>query len=288
MQLVPWFIQPVLVWLHPGKWRLQRTWQILERFVRPEVKQRLSDKNEKRTDLISCMVRDAKDPQDVDPELIKGIVGSTAAGATYSSAALIVGVVADLVAHPQFLKEVREEIRRVHSETNGAWDAEAYNKLDKLDSAMKETVRLAPGTYLVYSRVMQTDYTLADGLRLKKGQFICLSGYCRAMDPQLFPNPEKYDALRSYRQDLQSHRAKPFSSVLADDFRWGAGRWACPGRYIATLMSKVILVKLLDEYEFMLINGKRPENAFVHEFVFFHPDTEILMRRRENLSRISR
>lgn len=288
MRLVPWFLQPVLVWLHPGKWRLRRTWRILERFVWPEVEQRLSDKNEKRTDLISCMVRDVRDSQDADPELIKGIVGSTAAGATYSSAALIVGVVADLVAHPHFLEEIREEIRRVDGEVNGAWDTEAYNKLEKLDSAMKETVRLAPGTYLVYSRVMQRDYTLADGLRLKKGQFICLSGYCRAMDPQLFPDPGKYDALRSYHQDLQNHRAKPFSSVLADDFRWGAGRWACPGRYIATLMSKVILVKLLAEYDFMLIGGKRPENAFLHEFVFFHPETEILMRRRENLSGNSR
>ncbi|MCJ1405149.1 hypothetical protein MMC11_008375 [Xylographa trunciseda] len=287
LRLVPWFLQPILVWLHPHKWCLRQTWKTLERFVLPEVARRLSEKGcEGRTDLISCMVREAKDEQDADPQLIKGIVGSTAAGATYSSAALIVGVVADLLANPHFLEEVREEIRAKHQKVDGNWDIEAFNGLEKLDSAMKETVRLAPGTYLVYSRVMLNDHTLSDGLKLKKGQFVCISGYSRATDPTLFPNPKKYDALRAYKQNLQDHRARPFSSVLADDFRWGAGRWACPGRYIATLFAKIILVKLLDEYEFKLIDGVRPPNALLHEFVFFHPDTELLIRRRETNSGI--
>ena len=287
MRLVPWVLQPVLVWLHPDKWRLRQTWRTLERFVYPEVERRVSDKGcEGRSDLISYMIREAKDGQDADPQLIKGIVGSTAAGATYSSAALIVGVVADLVAHPHFLEEIREEIRTKHEEVNGNWDIDAYNGLEKLDSAMKETVRLAPGTYLVYSRVILNDHTLSDGLRLKKGQFVCISGYSRAMDAHFFPDPNKYDALRAYNQNLQDHRARPFSNVLADDYRWGAGRWACPGRYIATLMAKVILVKLLDEYEFKFVGEKRPPNALLHEFVFFHPDTELLMRRRETHSGI--
>lgn len=253
MRLVPWFLQPVLVWLHPDKWRLRQTWKTLERFVYPQVERCLSDKSsEGRTDLISCMIRDSKD---ATPQLIKGIVGSTAAGATYSTAALIVGVVADLVNYPHYFAEIHEEMR---------------------------TVRLAPGTYLMYSRVVLNDYILSDGLRLRKGQFICISGYSRGMDPHLFPNPKEYDALRAYNQSLQDHRARPFSNALADDYRWGAGRWACPGRYLATLMAKVILVKLLTEYKFQFVDGTRPPNALVHEFVFFHPDTELLMRRRKS------
>ena len=288
MRLVPWFLQPFLVWLLPAKWRLRQTWRTLERFVYPEVGRRLRDGGcEGRIDLISSMVKEAKDKRDADPHLVKGIIGSTAAGATYSSAALIVGVVADLVACPRFLEEIREEIRTKHEEVSGKWNIEAYNCLEKLDSAMKETVRLAPGTYLVYGRVMLNNHTLSDGLELKKGQFICVSGYSRAMDDHIFPNPKDYDALRAYNQNLPDHRARPFSNVLADDYRWGAGRWACPGRYIATLMAKIILVKLLDEYDFQFVDHKRPSNALLHEFVFFHPDTEILMRRKESSLRIT-
>ena len=69
--------------------RLPQTWRTLERFVFPEVDRRLVVKGcDGRTDLISCMIREAKNGQDADRELIKGIVGSTAAGAIYCSAAL--------------------------------------------------------------------------------------------------------------------------------------------------------------------------------------------------------
>ena len=242
----------------------------------------LSDKGcEGRPDLISYMIREAKDGQDADPRLIKGIVGSSAAGATYSSPALIVGVVADLVAHPRFLEEIREELRTKHEEVDGNWDLDAYNGLEKLDSAMKETVRLAPGTCLLYSRGILNDHTLSNGLSLKKGQFVCISGYSRAMDAHFFPDPNRYDALRAYNQNLQDHRARPFSNVLADDYRWGAGRWACPGRYIATLMAKVILVKLLDEYELKFFSETCPQKTLLHEFIFFHPNTKLRVRRRE-------
>ena len=37
------------------------------------------------------------------------------------------------------------------------------------------------------------------------------------------------------------------------------------------LMVKIILVKLLDEYKFKFVSGKRPPNPLLHEFVFFHP-----------------
>jgi len=110
----------------------------LERFVYPEVESRLSEKEyEGRADLISCVVREAKDGQDADPQSIKGIVGSTAAGATYSSAALIVGVVVDLVANPHFLEEIREEIRTKHEEVEGVWGVEASNGFEKLGNRLK-------------------------------------------------------------------------------------------------------------------------------------------------------
>ena len=289
LRLVPWCLQSILVWLHPDKWRLRRTWKTMRRFVYPQVALRQSERQSGQKlalDLISCMVEGAKHTRDSDPELITGIVGSTAAGATYSSAGLIAGVIADLVAHPHFLDEIRQEIKAKSKEVNGFWNANTFESLEKLDSAMKETVRLVPGALVVYSRMIMSDHTLSNGLQLAKGQFVCVSGHARAIDAEVFERPEEYDALRAYNLDLQDHRARPFNSVLADDFRWGAGRWACPGRYIATLMAKIILVKLLDEYEFKFVEGRRPTKSLLHEFVFFHPETELLIRRRDSNSGI--
>ncbi|KAF2184212.1 cytochrome P450 [Zopfia rhizophila CBS 207.26] len=278
---------PILVWLLPYKWRLEQSWKNLEDFVVPEVESRKADPNRvKEPNLISWMLAEAKTDGETDGYMLTRLVGSVIAGGTYSSAAFVTGVIADLIAHPHFLDEIREEIRQKNDEVQGNWDQSAFNNLDKLDSAMKETSRLAPGSLLVYSRVMENDCTLSNGLELKKGQLITTSGHSASMDPNVFPNPEEYDALRAYNQDFERHRAQPFRSVEGEDHRWGAGRWACPGRYIASIVSKIILVKLLDEYDFEFVGGKRPKTSVMHEFVFIDPATKIMMRRKKQNSGI--
>jgi cytochrome P450 len=288
MRLIPRFLQPVLVWLTPFKWRLGRSWKRLEGFVIPDVQYRTQDIATRcvNTDLISCMIREASTEEERDPFMLTRLVGSVIAGGTYSSAAFIVGVIADLVNHPEYLKDIQEEIRQVHEEVQGKWDMTAFNRLDKLDSAMKETSRLAPGSLLVYSRYIEQDCVLSSGLQLKKGQFITTSGHSIAMDSEVFPDPRQYDALRSFR-NLERHRAQPFRSVEGDDHRWGAGRWACPGRFIASIVSKIILVKLLDEYEFAFIGNQRPATQVMHEFVFMSPNAKMLVRRKKKIVGIS-
>jgi cytochrome P450 len=293
MRLLPRFLQPLLVWLTPSKWRLERDWKALENFVVPEVDYRKQDPTTrcKNSDVISCMIAEAKSEEEKDGLMLTRLVGSIIAGGTYSSANFIAAVVADLIAHPHFLAEVRDEIRQTHERCDGNWDVTAFNALDKLDSAMKETARLAPGALLIYSRFIEKPIELSTGLRLQPGQFITTSGHSIAMDAAVFPNPRVYDALRDYNEDLEKHRAQPFRSVDSKDHRWGAGRWACPGRAIASLISKVILVKLLDEYDFAFSPdakgiAKRPATQIMHEFVFMSPDAGLLIRRREQNSGI--
>ncbi|KAF4622725.1 hypothetical protein G7Y89_g14301 [Cudoniella acicularis] len=283
MRLVPWFLQRSLVWLNPFTWHLRKTWEILKGFVTPRVEHSLLEKQRglpPGADLISSMIHSAKDSKEADPERIAGIIASTAAGAIHSSAALVISVIAHLAAHPLFLEEIREEIRMKNEELGGQWNINVFQDLLKLDSAMKETTRIAPSTRIVYMRAILENHTLSTGLELKKGQYLCVSGANRAMDPTLFPNPEEYDALRAFK-DLDGHRTRPFNNSHAEDFRWGSGRWACPGRYIATLLTKIIIVKLVNEYDFGFPTGSPPQTTSLHEFNFMLPNTEFLMRRRE-------
>ena len=256
----------------------------LEQVVVPEVKRRQLQKSRPvASDLLSWMVEGAKDEQEGSPYMLTKLLAALNSGGTYSSANFIVSVILDLVAHPNFLEEIREEIRAKHAEVNGKWDHTAFHSLHKLDSAMKETARLSPGSSTTFSRVLLSDYTLSNGTRLKKGQFVCVSSHCRSMDPAFISNPETYDAMRAYNHDLSDHLARPFKNVYRNEYRWGAGRWACAGRFLATMVAKIILVKLLDEFDFKFTDGAtRPPNSVVHEFLFIHPETKLLMRRREN------
>ena len=104
-------------------------------------------------------------------------------------------------------------------EINGVWDYDAFQSLHKLDSAMKESARLSPGSNTTFSRVLLNDYTLSNGVRLRKGQFICVSSYSESMNPRLIDEPEIYDALRAYNQNFEDHVARPFRGVYASEYR---------------------------------------------------------------------
>jgi len=152
---------------------------------------------------------------------------------------------------------------------------------------MKESARLVPGTFLIYSRVVKKDHVLSNGIALKKGQTITTSAFRRTMDPEIFENPLEYNGLRYCADDkIEEHRAKPFSSINTDTLIWGAGRWACPGRIVADMSAKILLVKLLYEYDFAFVGGKPLKRSTMHEFLFFDPDSDMLVRRREKASGI--
>jgi cytochrome P450 len=285
MRLVPSCLQPILVWFLPVKWNLNRKWRELESFVGPEVQRQKKIKEDGGAttgmDLLSCMVRDAATAFEKDPSVLTILCGSVATAAIFSVGNLICHLVADLTANPDILDEVRAEIRTKHAEIGGRWDLAALGSLEKLESAMKETARLASSPLIVYNRVVQKDCVLG-GVRIRKGQFITISGRERTMDPTLYEDPGVYKGLRFCAPDkIDKHRARPFRTVDTDILTWGAGRAACPGRAIADVAAKVFLVRLLDEYDFGFVDGKRLEPSTFHEFVYFNPDNEMLFRRRK-------
>ncbi|KAL4999869.1 cytochrome P450 [Aspergillus recurvatus] len=292
MRLVPEMLQSLLVWTLPAKWQLQSSFKRLQSFVGPVVNEckaaKLRSVDQAPSTLLAWMVAEAKTPVEEDPYVLTELLAALAAGGTYSSANFIVSAIFDLVAHPVFLEEIREEFRQKHNEIQGRWDFTALNSLPKLDSAFKETIRLTPGSLTTYSRVMLQDYILSTGIVLKKGQFICVPSYARSTDTEIYTDPTSYDALRAYNASRQEHAAQPFKGVYGQDFRWGAGRWACAGRHLATLVAKFLVVKLLDEYDFQFVPGStRPPNSVLHEFVFVHPSARVMVKQREKRLGIS-
>lgn len=291
MRCFPAFLQPFFVWLLPAKWRLQRGWRELRRYVVPEVhRQRAGSTCEDLKDgtttpsLIAWMVKDGRTELERDPHLLTTLAGSIAAGSTYSIGNFICQTLSDLAAHPEVLDAIRTEIRARCTQIGGCWDFAALRGLDNLESAMKETARLTPGTLIVYSRVVQRDHVLQNGTVLRKGQFVTISGPSRTQDESVFAHAERYDGLRfcADPKALEKHRALPFSSVDTDVLTWGSGRWACPGRHLADMTAKTFLVKLIDEYDIAFVDGVQPGRSAIHEFLFFHPENKMLMRRRDD------
>ncbi|KAJ5727073.1 cytochrome P450 [Penicillium malachiteum] len=287
MRLLPRILQYSVVWFLPAKWRLWWRHKRIEGIVATEFeRQKTQPTNLAASDgsplpsIFTCM-KETKKENTLDSGVLTQLLTAISAGGTFSVANFIFAFILDILAHPHFLKDIREEIQQKNTQVDGEWNFNAFEELPRLDSALKETSRLAPGSLTTYSRVVMRDYKLSGGLTLRKGQFICVDSSSRAADDEVYPNAGHYDALRSYNGGLEDHLVQPFKGVYGTDFRWGAGRRACPGRYLASILMKIIIVKLLDEYDFEACHQGRKESFSMHEFSGIRPETKVKLRRRK-------
>jgi cytochrome P450 len=268
----------------PPKWSIERNKRLFKQILIPEIQRLLALEDlSKEESLLAGTIQAARNDFERDPEVIARLQIATAIGGTHSVSMSIEHVLFDLVCNPDVLEEVTDEIRSKSAEIGGVWDHFAYDSLPKVDSILKESARLRPPTMTVYNRIMQTDYTLSNGVTLRKGEQICVSGCSIQKDPNIYPDVfTKYGGLRSYAQGQRDSKPHPYKSS-DEDLIWGAGRWACPGRFLANIEAKIIIVKLLSEYEFKLLPGKgRPKDMTFHEYNFVGEHEKIMVRRREN------
>ena len=188
----------------------------------------------------------------------------------------------DLASHPEYIEQIRDEIRTV-ARLEGGWQKTSYAKLRKLDSFMKESQRFNPPSMLSYHRLMQQSYTLSDGTKLPKGAHICMPVNAIQMDPAVTPNPSEFDGLRYYklRQQPGEGHLHQFATTEKTLLNFGHGKYACPGRFFAGLEIKVILVRLIMNYDFKFTPHQgRPANLRAHEFLFPNPDGELMVKGR--------
>lgn len=73
-----------------------------------------------------------------------------AAAAIHTTARLLTNVLFDIAANPEYISELREEIESAKEKTGGVLTVESLGKLIKLDSFIKETMRMHAGGVSVY------------------------------------------------------------------------------------------------------------------------------------------
>lgn len=188
-------------------------------------------------------------------------------------------VIYDLTSHPEYLNDIQAEIAGLAPE----WNPAVYVRLRKLDSFMRESQRLAPPTVLGLKRIMQETYTTSDGTILPKGAYVAVATHAIENDPKIFPDPDKFDGMRSYNSTDADSESNLYAFAATDTkvLGFGFGKTACPGRFFASLVIKMSIVKLISEYEFEFIPGEgRPKTWVVHEFLFASPWGRIRMRRK--------
>ncbi len=111
-----------------------------------------------------------------------------------------------------FLQGLQEETGRVFAEQGGNWTKSGLSRLYRTDSAIRESQRFSHGfaTALVHRKVMAKEGIThpTEGWSLPQGSLLMLHLANLHHDPQLYDNPEDFDAYR-FSRIREEYDARP-------------------------------------------------------------------------------
>ncbi|KAI0161016.1 cytochrome P450 [Hypoxylon sp. FL1284] len=300
LRMFPPWTHHLIAHLVPARYRLLRHLRVAQDIVSKSMRE-YAESQEKGQD------KDGDDPllywmMDNAMENEKPISEMSARQAILSLASIhttsmnAANMLLDLCNNPECVEDLREEIAEVSNDV-GELDELGEKKpdmivrqwlprLEKLDSFLVESQRMNPVILLNPQRVANQSFTFKDGTHIAAGTRLTFCNYAHQHDPAVTPNPEAFDPMRSYRKrhSAPEHMNKYISTQLGDtNLTFGYGNQACPGRYFAVAEIKMIMVRLLSEFEFKFFDGQsRPKSRYADENVYPDPDAKILMRRRRS------
>lgn len=123
---------------------------------------------------------------------------------------------------------------------------------------------------------------LSDGTVLPAGSQIMVCDD-RSFDPQIFSEPEKFDATRflHLREQPGQENYHQFVTPSPTHMAFGYGQHACPGRFFASNEVKIALCCMLLKYDFRLVPGEPASKALEFETATTcDPRLRIQVRRR--------
>ncbi|KAG6862191.1 hypothetical protein C0995_004273 [Termitomyces sp. Mi166 len=174
------------------------------------------------------------------------------------------------------MQPMRKEIEDTLRSADG-WTTPALDRMVKLDSFLKETMRLSGLDAL--RRIAVVPYTFSDGTYLPQGTHLSVACTSAHFDESKYNSPTTFDAFRFASETGPRYH---LTTAAPDFLGWGLGRDACPGRFFAGAVMKLVLahVVLLYDVRFPEEDEKVPEVRWVGAKGIPNLERRILLRKR--------
>ncbi|KAI5987613.1 cytochrome P450 [Pisolithus albus] len=185
-----------------------------------------------------------------------------------------------LAANPQYIQPLREEVQTIIGKEG--WTKEALAKLSKIDGFLKETQRFEGNASLTILRRALKDITLSDGTFIPKGTHLCVASHAIHRDPRVYEDPDVFDPYR-YTKLQEKHGDSSryqLATVSSEWLMFGVGKTACPGRFFAAMMLKLVLAHIVLAYDLKLPDISYPTSVCMGPAIAANPAAKIMLRRR--------
>ncbi|CAB4412303.1 unnamed protein product [Rhizophagus irregularis] len=167
----------------------------------------------------------------------------------HTTAIAITNVILSLASRPEYMQELYEEQLKVHKETNvnGIIPFEALSDMKKLDSFIRETLRLSVNVAGI-DHLVKKDYTFSNGLQIPKN---CITSIY--IDDVYRDEPKSFEPFRHLDINIASKVTKNFLT-------FGNGKHTCPGRQLAVNNIKFFMHNVILKYNFRTVSSKIEES----------------------------
>nr|BED42931.1 cytochrome P450 monooxygenase [Trametes versicolor] len=208
-------------------------------------------------------------------------------GAIHTSSGTFTHALYNLAAYPEYIQPLRDEVEGIIAEEG--WTKTSLGKMRKVDSFLKESMRLADGSLLAMFRKAMKDVTLSDGTRIPRGTLVAAaSATAHRGDDTRYAAPDAFDPFRFARMREGGADAAVKHQLVntsVDFLTFGHGKHACPGRFFAANELKTMLAYVVLTYDVKFEReGVRPANFRFGPADLPAPNATVLFRKRQDVS----
>ncbi|KAI0401578.1 cytochrome P450 [Xylaria palmicola] len=188
---------------------------------------------------------------------------------------------------PQYLEPLRKEAEEAIAQYG--MTSKLFSHLPLQDSFIRETNRLHSNNKLGIPRqIMGEPFTFHDGFTIPPGTRIAFPVDQYTRDPDVFPDPETFNGFRYVRLSEDDARTEEgvnqwkASHAHQWNLVFGYGAHVCPGRFFAIRLMKIVLTKLLVEYDIRSEwpQGGVPPSFYIEGSAVPHRTAKMSFRRR--------
>ncbi|OTA89151.1 hypothetical protein M434DRAFT_374078 [Hypoxylon sp. CO27-5] len=227
----------------------------------------------------------------VEPEIIAQRLLILQMVSTYTTAYALSNIIINLYSSKrkdEFVEGLVEECNRVSRGNGGLLTKEAIDSLYRVDSAVRESMRVSPFGVVTPIRIVAPGQTLnfGHGVHLPGGTRIGIPLKGVQHDSRYYPNPSQYDAFRFSRKfegladtSLQAKEQELNVSISQSFLTFGYGKHVCPGRWYTSQTLKQALAYIVQHYEVECVGKPKEMGSFLNS-ILPPEEAQILIRRR--------
>lgn len=192
-----------------------------------------------------------------------------------TSTALLSWVWTLLGSHTEAMARAKAEVDAIIGEAATPPTIEQINHLEYLDLVIKEALRLYPPIHAGNRRAAEE--LVVDGYEIPKNTRVMHSIYLSHRDERHWPEPDKFCPHRFDRTSGEQGKRPSLAYVP-----FGGGPRNCIGAAFAQVESKVVLARILQCFDLVLLNGDqiKPHMGATLEP---HPGVQVRLTRRTRL-----